>query len=67
MDSHPVDEVHKMFKLSVNRETMRVCLHALGYFWQGHRYVAVKAPDAELLAAKPTEFDTLKKEPSRVR
>lgn len=60
------DEVHKEFKLSVNRETMRVCLHELGYSWQRHRYVPVKAPDAEVLAAKREEFDSLKTAPFKV-
>lgn len=58
--------VNEKFKLKVNRETMRVCLHALGYAWQRHRYVPVKQPDAELLAAKQVAFDGLKKEPFRV-
>jgi transposase len=56
--------VHEKFELKVNRESMRVCLHSMGYSWQRHRYVPVKQPDAEVLAAKQAEFDSLKKEPS---
>lgn len=61
--SQLAEAVNKTFKLKVNRETMRVCLHELGYSWQRHRYVPVKQPDAEVLASKQTEFDALKKEP----
>lgn len=61
------DEVTKTFKLKVNRETMRVCLHSMGYSWQRQRYVPVKAPDAKLLAVKQDELDTLKKGPSKAR
>ena len=61
--SQLAEVVNKKFKLKVNRETMRVCLHSMGYSWQRHRYVPVKQPDAEVLAAKQTEFDSLKKAP----
>ena len=61
--SQLAEAVNEKFKLKVNRETMRVCLHALGYSWQRHRYVPVKEPEAEVLAAKQAEFDGLKKEP----
>lgn len=63
--SQLAEVVNKKFKLKVNRETMRVCLHALGYSWQRHRYVPVKQPGAELLAAKQVAFGGLKKEPFR--
>lgn len=59
--SQLAEAVNEQFKLSVNRETMRVCLHAMGYSWQRHRYIPVKQPDAEVLAAKQVEFDSLKK------
>lgn len=59
--------VNAKFKLKVNRESMRVCLHQMGYSWQRHRYVPVKQPDAEALATKQAEFDALKKEPSKVK
>lgn len=62
--SQLAEAVNEKFKLKVNRETMRVCLHSMGYSWQRHRYVPVKQPEAEVLAAKQTEFDSLKKEPS---
>ena len=39
--------VNKKFKLNVNRESMRVCLHDMGYTWQRQRYVPVKTPDAK--------------------
>lgn len=53
-------------KVKVNRESMRVCLHEMGYSWQRHRYVAVKQPEAELLEQKQQELEALKKEPSKV-
>jgi len=59
--SQLAEAVNETFKLKVNRETMRVCLHKMGYSWQRHRYVPVKQPDAEVLATKQTEFDALKK------
>lgn len=62
--SQLAEAVNEAFKLKVNRESMRVCLHAMGYSWQRHRYVPVKEPEAETLAAKQAEFDNLKKEPS---
>lgn len=65
--SQLAEAVNKKFKLKVNRESMRVCLHELGYSWQRQRYVPVKQPDAEVLATKQAEFDSLKKEPSRAR
>lgn len=49
------------FGLKVNRESMRVCLHGLGYSWQRHRYVPVKQPEAELLARKQQELAEFKK------
>ena len=39
----------------------------MGYSWQRHRYVPVKQPEAEVLAAKQAEFDSLKKEPFKER
>ncbi|MEM6429328.1 MAG: winged helix-turn-helix domain-containing protein, partial [Deinococcota bacterium] len=33
------EAVQERFKIEVNRESMRVCLHELGYSWQRHRYV----------------------------
>jgi len=65
--SQLAEEIHHEFKFKVNRETMRVCLHAMGYSWQRHRYVPVKEPDAEVLALKQNEFDSLKKEPFKAR
>lgn len=65
--SQLADVLNEAFELAVNRETMRVCLHELGYSWQRHRYVPAKEPDAEVLALKQEEFDTLKKEPKRAR
>jgi transposase len=43
------EEINKKFKLSVNRESMRVCLLELGYTWQRQRYVPIKTPDANVL------------------
>ena len=51
-------------KLKVNRETMRTCLHSMGYSWQRHRYVPVKQPDAKLLKEKQAEYEVLKKSPA---
>lgn len=51
-------------KVKVNRESMRRCLHAMGYRRQRHRYVPVKQPDAELLATKQQELGEFKKNPS---
>lgn len=65
--SQLAEEIHHKFKLKVNWETMRMCLHKMGYSWQRHRYVPVKEPDAEVLALKQREFDSLKKEPFRAR
>lgn len=65
--SQLAEVVNEQFKLSVNRETMRVCLHVMGYSWQRHRYVPVKKPDAQGLATKQAEFERLKKEPSTAR
>ncbi len=62
--SQLAEAVNKEFQLRVNRESMRVCLHSMGYSWQRHRYIPVKQPKAEVLAAKQAEFDSLKKEPS---
>lgn len=53
--------LQERFGLKVNRESMRVCLHTMGYSWQRHRYVPVKQPDAELLATKRQELDEFKK------
>jgi transposase len=55
------EALQERFKIEVNRESMRVCLHDLGYSWQRHRYVPVKAPEPELLAQKKTAFEDLKK------
>ena len=63
--SQLAEAVNEKFKLKVNRETMRVCLHSMGYSWQRHRYAPVKQPDAEVLATKQAEFDSLKKAPSK--
>ena len=52
------EEVNKKFKLSVNRESMRVCLLELGYTWQRQRYVPIKTPPAEVLSEAK---ETLKK------
>ena len=54
--------LNEQFKLTVNRESMRVCLHSLGYSWQRHRYIPVKKPDAELLSKKEAELKLLKKD-----
>ena len=62
--SQLAEAVNEEFKLKVNRETMHVCLHGMGYSWQRHRYVPVKQPDAEVLTVKQAEFDSLKKAPS---
>ncbi len=62
--SQLAEEVNETYKLKVNRESMRVCLHSMGYSWQRHRYIPVKQPEAEALAVKQAEFDSLKKEPS---
>lgn len=62
--SQLAEAVNEKFQFKVNRESMRVCLHSMGYSWQRHRYVPGKQPDAEVLAAKQAEFDSLKKEPS---
>lgn len=43
------EEVNKKFKLSINRESMRVCLLAMAYSWQRQRYVPVKTPQADVL------------------
>ena len=48
-------------EVRVNRESMRRCLHDMGYSWQRHRYVRVKQPEAELLATKQRELDEFKK------
>lgn len=56
--------LQERFGLSVNRESLRVCLRHMGYTWQRQRYVPVKQPDAELLATKRQELDELKKKPS---
>ena len=56
------EEVNKKFKLTVNRESMRVCLLELGYTWQRQRYVPIKTPDAKRLSeAKDTLADFKKK------
>ena len=65
--SQLAEVVNEKFKLKVNRESMRICLHGLGYSWQRHRYVPVKQPEADMLVVKQTEFDVLKKEPSAAR
>lgn len=48
-------------EVKVNRESMRVCLHEMGYTWQRHRYVPVKQPEAELLEQKQQELEALKR------
>lgn len=48
-------------EVRVNRESMRRCLHDMGYSWQRHRYVPVKQPEAELLERKRQELDKFKK------
>jgi transposase len=65
--SQLAEAVNEKFKLRVNRESMRVCLHSMGYSWQRHRYVPVQKPEAEALAAKQAEFDSLKKELVKAR
>ena len=41
--------VNQKFKLSINRESMRICLLEQGYSWQRQRYVPIKTPKAEVL------------------
>lgn len=55
------EALEEKFQLKVNRESMRVCLHALGYSWQRHRYVPVKQPEAELLEQRQQELTEFKK------
>jgi transposase len=55
------EEVNKKFKLSVNRESMRVCLLELGYTWQRQRYVPIKTPAAEVLSEAKTTLEGFKK------
>lgn len=55
------EAVNQKFKLSVNRESMRVCLVAMGYSWQRQRYVPVKTPKAELLQEAKATLDGFKK------
>jgi transposase len=55
------EEVNKKFKLSVNRESLRVCLLELGYTWQRQRYVPIKTPAAEVLSEAKTTLEGFKK------
>jgi transposase len=55
------EEVNKKFKLSVNRESMRVCLLELGYSWQRQRYVPIKTPDSKVLNEAKETLEGLKK------
>lgn len=55
------EAVNKKFKLKVNRESMRVCLHDMGYTWQRQRYVPIKTPDAKRLSEAKETLDGFKK------
>jgi transposase len=59
------EEVNKKFKLSVNRESMRICLLELGYTWQRQRYVPVKTPDVQRLKEAQETLEGFKKNPKR--
>lgn len=61
------ESVNKKFKLTVNRESMRVCLLAMGYTWQRQRYVPVKTPDAKRLSEAKETLEGFKKKPKQVK
>jgi hypothetical protein len=59
------EAVNKKFKLSVNRESLRVCLLELGYTWQRQRYVPIKTPAATVLKEAKATLDSFKKKQKR--
>jgi transposase len=61
------EEVNRKFKLTVNRESLRVCLLTMGYTWQRQRYVPVKTPDAQRLKESKETLEGFKKKLKRVK
>ena len=59
------EAVNKKFKLTVNRESLRVCLLGMGYSWQRQRYVPIKPPDAKGLSEAKETLEGFKKKQKR--
>jgi transposase len=59
------EAVNKKFKLTVNRESLRVCLLGMGYSWQRQRYVPIKTPDAKVLSEAKETLEGFKKKQKR--
>jgi transposase len=53
--------LRERFTIRANRESVRVCLRELGYSWQRHRYVPVKAVDTKLLHEHKASLEILKR------